>query len=339
MKQNSKSSVYWAQINFIMGGTLGFTQIRNGKRESQHRWTNVFPDFINSYRFHFPDSPEAMEKYITDWEEPYRGMQEDWEKNGPDGPFEHNMTDCYFGPEVPRFSPCGYGLLVLDFDKKIGYHCQGYSNFGVLEPMISLTYSSLVHAMERGESSIRARQRDIDEFEQDIRPLFDQDKLQLYYMTNIDENGQEKEKGIWDKVESRLKLDFLNDMMTPLPLDQIKIGDNFSVFMDKPSEVFQRDWCQRNLDKLPEDFKAAMNLMKDQKGWYDSVYMAFHLGIKSDWKFIRYDESREGFLEMMKDMDAEYGLSQQDKEAWNEYISGGWPEEQEEQKEVKETSE
>lgn len=302
-----------------MGGAIGYTKIKNGKREHQHRWTNAFPDFFNSYSFHFPKSPEAFDEYIREHDVSYIQMQEDWDKNGPDGPFEHNMTDFYFGT-TPRFAPKHYGALVVDFDKKIVYHCQGYSDFGTLHDSINLVYSEILSAREDGKKEIFVQPHEAEFWKTEVEPLLDENKIQAYYMTTIDREAVEKENGIYNDVGNRLKYERLGELMKPLPLDEIKYGDNFEMFKKTPQEIMNRNWVQRNWNNLPEDFKVALEAKQSSDQWYEDPFLDISLGIKSDWRFIRYDESKEGFELMMQDMDKEYGLTPEDKEAWQKYI-------------------
>lgn len=107
-----------------MGGNLAITLIlENGKTYKMDRWTNSFPNFVNHMKFIEKD-PNHIAEYLHSWLE----MKEDWEKNGPNGPFEFNMTDVYF----PHFemAPTEYGLVVIDMKKNKIYSQQGYSSPG-----------------------------------------------------------------------------------------------------------------------------------------------------------------------------------------------------------------
>jgi hypothetical protein len=115
-------------INFTggieMGGNLAITLIlEDGKTYKMDRWTNTFPNFVNNMKFIRKD-PIHIQNYLKSWLE----MKEDWGKNGPDGPFEFNMTNVYF----PHFemAPSEYGLVVLDMQKNKIYSQQGYATPG-----------------------------------------------------------------------------------------------------------------------------------------------------------------------------------------------------------------
>lgn len=338
MKHFGNSSVYWAQINFIMGGTIGFTQIKNGKRESYHRWTNVMPSLFESYHFHFPESPEAMEEYIRKWEEPYRNMQDDWERNGPDGPFENNMTDAYFGPHIPRFAPEHYGLIVVDFDEKKVYSCQGYSSFGVFINSIDIPYYLMVKAHQRGETQIQLQKDEIEWLMNDLKPYFDNGKLKLHYYTNVNEDGSLKPLYHMDNYPERMNA--VPPYMKEWPLDGVKWLDDFShdlgVYPSRlPGEhadLRDEDWFKRNQATHPKDALKAVELIYQERGksseersygQYDyelQPRLDFKLSVDSEWEFFRYKESPKGFKQFMQDMDEKYGLTEEDKADWKDFI-------------------
>lgn len=107
-----------------MGGSIAITLITpEGQTYKMGRWTNSFPGFINNLKFIQKDDIH-IEEYLESWLE----MKKDWNENGPDGPFEHNMTPIYLPYE--QMAPMGYGLVVIDMQRNKIYHCQGYSSLG-----------------------------------------------------------------------------------------------------------------------------------------------------------------------------------------------------------------
>lgn len=107
-----------------MGGNLAVTLItEEGTTYKMDRWTNTFPNFVNNMKL-VRKEKEHVQNYLEAWLE----MKEDWEKNGPKGPFEFEMTNMYF-PHA-GMAPSQYGLVVIDMQKNKIYSHQGYSSPG-----------------------------------------------------------------------------------------------------------------------------------------------------------------------------------------------------------------
>lgn len=103
-----------------MGGAIGITLIKpNGETLKMCRSTGSYPSFVQHIKFVEKDE-EHIEKFLKYW----RKMKKDWERYGPNGPFEHDGTD-YFLP-FNEMAPVGYGLIVIDMQKDKIYSCQGY---------------------------------------------------------------------------------------------------------------------------------------------------------------------------------------------------------------------
>lgn len=108
-----------------MGGTIAMTlRHEDGTVLPMYRWTNILQDWLTNLAL-LEGDPAHMAGCMKNWED----MRKDWEANGPDGPFEHNMTSCYF-PSPEGVHPGGYGLVVLDLKTKQILHCQGYTSIG-----------------------------------------------------------------------------------------------------------------------------------------------------------------------------------------------------------------
>ena len=104
-----------------MGGSIGVTLIKpDGEVLKMCRWTNTLPSFIMDMGF-INKKETHIEEYLESWLD----MKKDWEENGPDGPFVHNMTDAYF--PYDHMSPTGYGLVVIDMKENKIFTCQGYT--------------------------------------------------------------------------------------------------------------------------------------------------------------------------------------------------------------------
>ena len=120
-----------------MGGSIAWTvREANGVEHRMKRWTNIMPgtitdDFLAGDPALFA---EAMESYL--------GMKADWERNGPDGPFEHNMTDAY-APYPYGLTPAEYGFIVTDFQTKTLISCNHYTSFDHIWVMRSMFHADL----------------------------------------------------------------------------------------------------------------------------------------------------------------------------------------------------
>ena len=103
-----------------MGGTISVTIIeQNGDMHKMQRWTNNVPAFIKNVKFITKDS-DYVKAYLDRW----LPLKSDWEKNGPDGPFEYEGTTDFF-PST-GMTPDEYGILVIDFQKDKIYAIQDY---------------------------------------------------------------------------------------------------------------------------------------------------------------------------------------------------------------------
>lgn len=109
-----------------MGGTVAvFHRDPDGNERMMHRHTSMLGYAPKSLRFYQKD-PE----WVRLFNEPWDKMREDMEKNGPDGPFDYHMTDCYLPEDLyTPVAPYGYGLVVLDQVNDVILTSQGYTSF------------------------------------------------------------------------------------------------------------------------------------------------------------------------------------------------------------------
>lgn len=92
-----------------MGGTVGFTlRLPDGTERRGTTYTNWTPFFLNN-----PALFECDEKHL-------KGLVDTMQKD----------YDQYPGDRNPYLAPYGYGLIVVDCQKKCLYHCQGYTSYG-----------------------------------------------------------------------------------------------------------------------------------------------------------------------------------------------------------------
>lgn len=107
-----------------MGGNVAVTLRRNGVEHRMDRWTNPLPE-----TWHDPDFLDGKDSAIEAYLKPWIDMAEDWKKNGPQGPFLHNMTSAY-APFPFGLQPSEYGAVVFDFDTHTLLSWQMYSKPG-----------------------------------------------------------------------------------------------------------------------------------------------------------------------------------------------------------------
>jgi hypothetical protein len=108
-----------------MGGSIGVTLITpDGETYKMDRWTNSFPDFVNNMRF-----LKKRRRHINQYMELWLRLKADWDKNGPDGPFEEEGTTSYFPHE--GMIPVGYGCLVIDMQKEKIFCMNSYASVGI----------------------------------------------------------------------------------------------------------------------------------------------------------------------------------------------------------------
>jgi hypothetical protein len=105
-----------------MGGSLAVT-IRepSGREHRMCRWTNPTPYFVNSPKLCGKDQGH-LSGYLKEW----HNMVKDYKR--PKSRRKFPMTECY-APH-PYLAPCEYGLLVIDMQKDVILHSQGYTSYG-----------------------------------------------------------------------------------------------------------------------------------------------------------------------------------------------------------------
>jgi len=110
-----------------MGGSISVTLIEeNGSMHKMQRWTNPVPRFMKDMKF-FQKDKEHIQNYLNGW----LPLKEDWEKNGPNGPFKHAGTKDFF-PSI-GMSPAEYGILVIDLEKNKIFSIQNYTDVDGIE--------------------------------------------------------------------------------------------------------------------------------------------------------------------------------------------------------------
>lgn len=108
-----------------MGGNIAWTlRLSDGTEHRMDRWTNPLPDVLVDPAF-LAEEPEAIARALKSWLE----MGDDWRRNGPDGPFEHNMTEVY-APYPYGLKPSEYGFVVTDFPSRTVIACNHYFTLG-----------------------------------------------------------------------------------------------------------------------------------------------------------------------------------------------------------------
>lgn len=128
-----------------MGGTIAVC-FRNGPDIfKMHRWTNSMPGFVNHLGYITKD-PGHAEDYIEQW----RVLARDFEKNQATGHFEFPMTECY-APYPALLAPCGYGLVVFDWNTDSILTMQGYTGFGRL---LGWDFPGPHHEVEEGSKAL-----------------------------------------------------------------------------------------------------------------------------------------------------------------------------------------
>jgi hypothetical protein len=110
-----------------MGGNVALTIRKDGQEYRMDRWTNIMPSLLHDISF-LNGEKDALDDALDSWV----GMKEDWERNGPDGPFDFNMTPVY-APFPYGLKPSEYGAIVVDFDTNHLLNLQGYCGVGTID--------------------------------------------------------------------------------------------------------------------------------------------------------------------------------------------------------------
>lgn len=119
-----------------MGGVIGFTlREPDGTEHRMRRWTNILPWALTN-RLFLEKRPEHVAAILAPWRE----MQDDWARNGPEGPFDHPMAPVYGAPPH-GLAPDGYGLVVADMAREVILSYQGYTTLGQMSvPGVALEW-------------------------------------------------------------------------------------------------------------------------------------------------------------------------------------------------------
>jgi hypothetical protein len=108
-----------------MGGTISITLRKpDGTEYRMQRWTNPISFWLNNVRF-----VEENKQHIHEFLQIWLDMKADYDRHQVDQQFENPMTNVYF-PSC-GLVPCGYGLIVMDMQKKVILDCfQDYTDIG-----------------------------------------------------------------------------------------------------------------------------------------------------------------------------------------------------------------
>ncbi len=109
-----------------MGGSIAVTiREENGTEHRMCRWTNSMPWGLNNVKMlSIPPDPTHLAAYLKVWNE----MRADYEANKSTGKFEFPMTDVY--APYPFLAPEGYGLVIMDFQRKTILSKNNYTTLG-----------------------------------------------------------------------------------------------------------------------------------------------------------------------------------------------------------------
>jgi len=110
-----------------MGGNIAVTIRREDGREHRMcRWTNPIPHTFKNIHF-LNGNEEYLDRYIKTWDD----FVEDYRLHKEDGEFEHNMTSVY--APYPFLAPSEYGIIVVDYQKKVIISCNHYTSLGYID--------------------------------------------------------------------------------------------------------------------------------------------------------------------------------------------------------------
>ena len=111
-----------------MGGTIAMIirkpQGHEPEVQPMLRWTNIMPHFFGHSSFLAGAFDRWWPSFTKEWEH----MRKDYEASLLSGKTLSPMTACYFPCEDK--APCGYGLVVVDFQTKTLLQSQGYCEIG-----------------------------------------------------------------------------------------------------------------------------------------------------------------------------------------------------------------
>jgi hypothetical protein len=103
-----------------MGGAIGFTlREENGKEHRMCRWTNIMPWAVDNIGIVNKDAKHVSE-ILKGWHDMVSAIEEGDKEESP-------MAPCY----VPHagLNPVEYGLVVVDMQKNMILHMNGYHRF------------------------------------------------------------------------------------------------------------------------------------------------------------------------------------------------------------------
>lgn len=239
-----------------MGGTIRVIVRENeDKVHNMYRWTNTFPDFVNSPKLYNEDK-DHLSKYMESWLD----MKEDYDKNCDSGDYEFYMTPSYF-PNDNNISPSGYGILIIDYVTKKIISCQGYAKVGNLS---GIKFAGLFSEKAR---NLGIRSNTATEEEQaDAKQMFDEGRLEIFEYWDdeiICDNGK---VGNW--VQKKMTPDEVSKFLEKNDCYEIT-----GIINPEPWEIFSFwDDAEGLINTKKEIIKAGFNLTEeDEKIWEEEI--------------------------------------------------------------------
>ena len=311
-----------------MGGSIGFTAIKDGRVFKMCRWTNSMPGLFKSIQVLQPEiDPEETERHFQRYMKAWLDMKKDWEKHGPEGPFELNMTTSYFGNEPDGMFPDGYGLVVMDYDRKKLYSMQGYCSFDHINTELGYEY----------QEYSKGNTRRIDEYTEqrlltELKPLFDLGHINtLRFNINFGEDFKllgKDEGGYFDKRNtldvSGLDLRWGDEFETRYG----NLWEELKSKFNPGSRIFNMDIFKRNKDVIPEFIWEALIFQEKQQAKKDhdtkdgrnpySIW--FDIIPSTEWEVMNFEEDYSGSKGMLQELQKHYKLEEFELVKWNEWI-------------------
>lgn len=267
-----------------MGGTIGMIIRKpDGETVPMLRWTNILPHFLSRTDFLRGDFDSWWAEFSKSWEL----MRDDYQRNESTGRFEQGMTTAYFPHDT--LSPEGYGLVVVDFQKKKVSHLQGYCSLGAEQPM------HWSRSSDDDAEDLRLR------FAEGFCPTL---VLSSYYLSRKGSLGTKPEL-LPEMVNVTIDLsaaagEALKSLKLLAAADQVK-----------DANLTAGDVAQALGLPLPKD--ADPNLLTP-------LFMA-SLPYRSDWRFTKFEESAAGCAGLRKQLgDDGIAFSATDDQLWTERV-------------------
>lgn len=239
-----------------MGGTVAVTlRTEDGAEHRMSRWTNIFPSTVHHLGF-----ISGSLDYWTDSLERWYGMKKDWDDNHEeyerrrierpddyeyrDKAFRFPMTPCY--GDGTYLAPDGYGLIVMDQEKKKILEMQGYTSFG------HTNIASVSLGMDRQASAdIIKGKLLLSDYIESLRGQEDNCAVEFY---DLCEAG---------KVVAREKYNKARGDFDWIDLRESSTEEKFKVINGKPTfGYFALDLSPYTVERFDEDSEGAIQMRK-----------------------------------------------------------------------------